>query len=211
MPSSEWPETSISRKTVQAFESARGSAAVSVAADMAVWWMFTSLTSCSESMLEYVCEAWNLLSNWCCWWTLVKSLTFIAGGNHNASWCLWGDDYRGKHGEQMSCGWGATHAHTFKYRRYIESLYRKYWKQNRNSCRATHIELQHTPSPLVYIWSWWIPRFNLGKAEFLHGLTAIRSAPPSRLQRLNRERHCLCLGIGTYTNKAFKIMEHGNN
>ena len=34
MPSSEWPETSISRKTVQAFESAGGSVAVSVAADM---------------------------------------------------------------------------------------------------------------------------------------------------------------------------------
>ena len=89
----------------------------------------------------------------------------------------------------------------------MESLYRKYWKQNRNSCKATHIELQHTPSSLLYIWSWWIPRFNLGKAELLHGLTAIRSAPPSRLQRLNRERHCLCLGIGTYITQ--NLQNHG--
>ena len=79
--------------------------------------MFTSLTSPSESMLEYVCEAWNLLSsNSCGWWILVKRKPdFHCWWKHMFAQCKrgfetttrvdasWGDDYQwGKHGEQKT-------------------------------------------------------------------------------------------------------------
>lgn len=127
---------------------------------------------------------------------------------------FWGDDYRGKHGEQMSCGWGATHAHTFKYR-ILEDTWNHCIENtgNKTETAAEQLTLNFNIHQVHCCTS----GHGESHASIWAKLSCCTDWQP--FAALHRHVYSVWTGKGIVfalalahtSHKIFKIMEHGNN